>query len=82
MHVLERVACSVKHNQPVLLVGETGTGKTTVVQNLAMRLGQPLTVLVWDKKDDLPFLLSLLSLVLCSNSYTKIFLGAEFEPAK
>jgi len=45
-HVLEKIACSVKWNEPVLLVGETGTGKTTLVQNLALRLGQKLTVLV------------------------------------
>jgi midasin len=43
---LERIARSVKHNELVLLVGETGTGKTTLVQNLALRLGQKLTVLV------------------------------------
>lgn len=46
LHVLERIACSVKYNEPVLLVGETGTGKTTIVQNLALRLGQKLTVFV------------------------------------
>ena len=46
LHLLERIACSVKCNEPVLLVGETGTGKTTLVQTLAMRLGQKLTVLV------------------------------------
>lgn len=46
LHILERIAGSVKHNEPVLLVGETGTGKTTLVQNLAARVGQKLTVLV------------------------------------
>jgi midasin len=44
---LERVACSIKFNEPVLLVGETGTGKTTTVQNLAAWLKQPLAVVVW-----------------------------------
>lgn len=46
IHVLERIASSVKQSEPVLLVGETGTGKTTLVQSLALRLGQKLTVLV------------------------------------
>lgn len=46
LHILERIACCVKYNEPILLVGETGTGKTTLVQNLATRLGKTLTVLV------------------------------------
>lgn len=50
LYVFERIACSVKCNEPVLLIGETGTGKTTLVQNLATRLGQKLTVLVCPKK--------------------------------
>lgn len=49
---LERVACSVKHNEPILLVGETGTGKTTLVQHLAVRLGVPLTVLNLSQQSD------------------------------
>lgn len=47
LHILEKLSCSVKYNEPVLLVGETGTGKTTLVQNLAAMLGQKITVLVW-----------------------------------
>lgn len=48
LQVLEKIACSVKYNEPVLLVGETGTGKTTLVQNLATKLGHSLTVMVCD----------------------------------
>ncbi|KAH9607417.1 hypothetical protein KSS87_007507 [Heliosperma pusillum] len=51
-HVLERIACAVKWNEPILLVGETGTGKTTLVQNLAARLGQNLSVLNLSQQSD------------------------------
>ncbi|WJX77927.1 hypothetical protein P8452_61194 [Trifolium repens] len=54
---LERIARSVKHNELVLLVGETGTGKTTLVQNLALRLGQKLTVLNMSQQSDVADLL-------------------------
>ncbi|TKY64312.1 Midasin protein [Spatholobus suberectus] len=57
LHVLERIACSVKYNEPVLLVGETGTGKTTIVQNLALRLDQKLTVLNLSQQSDVADLL-------------------------
>ncbi|XP_058750373.1 midasin-like isoform X2 [Vicia villosa] len=57
LFILERIACSVKHNEPVLLVGETGTGKTTLVQNLALRLGQKLTVLNMSQQSDVADLL-------------------------
>uniref|UniRef100_A0A2P2MUR2 Midasin n=1 Tax=Rhizophora mucronata TaxID=61149 RepID=A0A2P2MUR2_RHIMU len=57
LHILERIACSVKYNEPVLLVGETGTGKTTLVQNLAMMLGQRLTVLNLSQQSDVADLL-------------------------
>lgn len=35
IRLLESLAVAVRHNEPVLLVGETGTGKTTVIQQLA-----------------------------------------------
>ncbi|KNA10543.1 hypothetical protein SOVF_143350 isoform A [Spinacia oleracea] len=56
-NVLERIACAVKWNEAVLLVGETGTGKTTLVQNLATRIGQKLTVLNLSQQSDVADLL-------------------------
>ena len=38
--VMERVAACIRMVEPVLLVGETGTGKTTVVQQLARSMGK------------------------------------------
>ena len=38
MRLLESVAVAVQQQEPVLLVGETGTGKTTAVQQLASRV--------------------------------------------
>lgn len=40
--LLEQIAIAVKLSEPVLLVGETGIGKTTVVQQLAESLGNKL----------------------------------------
>ena len=42
--LMERVGACVRMGEPVLLVGETGTGKTTAVQHLAMRTGRRLLV--------------------------------------
>ncbi|ESZ93228.1 hypothetical protein SBOR_6384 [Sclerotinia borealis F-4128] len=41
--LLEQVGVAVRMSEPVLLVGETGIGKTTVVQQLADSLGYKLT---------------------------------------
>ncbi|XP_073015322.1 midasin-like isoform X1 [Primulina eburnea] len=57
VHVLEKIARSVEFNEPVLLVGETGTGKTTIVQTLAMRIHQKLTVLNLSQQSDVADLL-------------------------
>lgn len=43
--LLERIAASTALAEPVLLVGETGTGKTTCVQHLASLLGRPMVAL-------------------------------------
>ncbi len=43
--LLERLTVATALAEPLLLVGETGTGKTTVVQHLASLLGQPMTAL-------------------------------------
>lgn len=40
--MLERAAAAVINSEPLLLVGETGVGKTTAVQQLADRLGKKL----------------------------------------
>ncbi|GAB7364306.1 hypothetical protein MBLNU230_g4851t1 [Neophaeotheca triangularis] len=40
--MLERVAAAVINREPLLLVGETGVGKTTAVQHLASHLGKKL----------------------------------------
>lgn len=42
LKLLEQVAVAVDAHEPLLLVGETGTGKTTVVQHLADQLGRKL----------------------------------------
>ncbi|KAI0431499.1 hypothetical protein F5Y09DRAFT_354913 [Xylaria sp. FL1042] len=43
--LLEQIAIAVKLQEPVLLVGETGIGKTTVVQQLADILGHKLVAI-------------------------------------
>lgn len=43
--LMEQLGCAVGQGEPLLLVGETGTGKTTVVQQLARMVRRPLTAL-------------------------------------
>ncbi|KAJ8918423.1 hypothetical protein NQ315_008120 [Exocentrus adspersus] len=50
--LLERIMCCVSLNEPVLLVGETGTGKTSSVQYLAHTIGQKLIVINMNQQSD------------------------------
>ena len=52
LNLLERIATSVSCNEPVLLVGETGTGKTSSVQFLANQLGHDLVVVNLNQQSD------------------------------
>ena len=42
---LESISATVSFGEPCLLVGETGVGKTSLVQHIASQLGQKLTVI-------------------------------------
>lgn len=52
VRTLEQIARAVSVEEPVLLVGETGTGKTTVVQELATMLGKKLHVFNMNQNTD------------------------------
>ncbi|KAG5360561.1 Midasin [Yarrowia sp. B02] len=42
--LMEQICVAISSTEPLLLVGETGTGKTTVVQNVAQLMNKKLTV--------------------------------------
>ena len=50
--LVERVACCVGQKEPVLLVGETGTGKTSSVQYLARSTGHKLVVINMNQQSE------------------------------
>lgn len=52
LSLVEKVAAAVCQNEPVLLCGETGTGKTSSVQYLAHVLGNQLTVINMNQQSD------------------------------
>ncbi|CAG8555969.1 630_t:CDS:2, partial [Paraglomus occultum] len=52
LQLMERLAVCVHLCEPVLLVGETGTGKTTVVQHLADLMNQNLVVVNLSQQSD------------------------------
>lgn len=93
--LLEQLAVCVSRGEPVLLVGETGTGKTSTVQYLAKLAGEPwnpakpwltsallLSVLLWlsfRKTDNAKCML--LPLLLCLLSRTQVT-SSEHEPTE
>ncbi|XP_011881988.1 PREDICTED: midasin isoform X2 [Vollenhovia emeryi] len=50
--LLERIASCVMQKEPVLLVGETGTGKTSSVQYLARSTGHRLTIINMNQQSE------------------------------
>lgn len=50
--LLEKVAASIRNNEPVLLVGETGTGKTSTVQYLSAQCAATLKVVNMSQQSD------------------------------
>lgn len=52
LRLMEKIAVTIHLNEPVLLVGETGTGKTTVVQHLADMIHQNLIVVNLSQQSD------------------------------
>lgn len=52
LQLLESVSVCIKHGEPVLLVGETGVGKTTIVQHLANSVRAELVVVNLSQQSD------------------------------
>ncbi|XP_032667152.1 midasin [Odontomachus brunneus] len=50
--LLQRIASCVVQKEPVLLVGETGTGKTSTIQYLAKSTGHKLTVINMNQQSE------------------------------
>lgn len=50
--LLERIACCIAEQESILLVGETGVGKTSVLQLLAKYTGNKLIVLNMNQQSD------------------------------
>jgi midasin len=52
MQTMEAVAAAIHHREPLLLTGETGTGKTSLVQHLASRVGAKMVVVNLNQQTD------------------------------
>ena len=89
LRLLEKLAVCVRMNEPVLLVGETGAGKTSTVQHLADELGQELVVLNMNQQSESSDMLGgfkpvnvvnlgKISFILFLNSFLPSFLSLSF----
>lgn len=52
LRLIEQISVALSQDEPVLLVGETGTGKTTVIQEIACLLNKKLTVVNLSQQTD------------------------------
>jgi midasin len=52
MRLMEKVAAALVHSEPCLLVGETGTGKTTLLSRVAGMVGARLLSLNMSQQTD------------------------------
>lgn len=52
MRLMERLSVSIINNEPILLVGETGAGKTTVIQEIAKVTGMQFSVVNLSQQTD------------------------------
>ena len=57
VNLLEEIAICVLHNEPVLLVGETGCGKTSTIQYLATKCGHKFSAINMSQQSDITDLL-------------------------
>ena len=57
LNLLENIAVCVSHNEPVLLVGETGCGKTATIQYLATQCGHRFSAINMSQQSDVTDLL-------------------------
>ena len=57
LNLLEEIAICVSHNEPILLVGETGCGKTATIQYLATQCGHKFSAINMSQQSDVTDLL-------------------------
>ena len=57
INLLEQISICIAHNEPVLLVGETGCGKTATIQYLASQCGHEFRVINMSQQSDVTDLL-------------------------